>query len=196
MYLKVLIFLFYVWQCKENVLLATQSYKNINYFEIQNSCHRSFSFPALWEGKQRLHSQTSHKPCTPSSQEGNEHLKTFPQRQCSVVVGRGDPGDLPASDCAFYAKLAEVTEEKPFQRPSSLISLCCCCWGQWVSVIMILTHKYRCENSHWLQHKWGQGNTLGNPICCIAVCCSRKTGNDYAWCIMEAEILVLQRVLN
>lgn len=41
MHLKVSVFLFYVWQCKENVLLVTQSYKNIHYFEIQNSYHRS-----------------------------------------------------------------------------------------------------------------------------------------------------------
>lgn len=75
-------------QCKENVLLVTQSYKNIHYFEIQNSYHHSFSFPALCEEKQRLHSQTSHKPCTLSSQQGNEHLKTSLQRQCSVVAGR------------------------------------------------------------------------------------------------------------
>jgi len=68
MYLKVLIFLFYMWQCRENVLLVIWSYKNIHYCEI----YKIYTFTFLFSYS--FHSQTSHKHCAFSSQQVNEAL--------------------------------------------------------------------------------------------------------------------------
>lgn len=88
-----------------------------------------------------------------------KHLKTFLQRQCGVVIGRGDPSDLPVSANVFLCQVAWSHLGEAFSKAIIVDFSLLLLRSMRVSVIMVLTHKYRCENSHRLQHKREQSNT-------------------------------------